>query len=322
MNELNCIRAFVKVVEVGSFAEASRQTDLAKSVITKRVNQLEEYMELQLLQRSTRKLSLTEGGAAFYEKAVSIVSQLDQALAEVSSVEWGLSGTLRVSCVSSFASRYLAKDLCEFQIEHPDLCIELQQHDRFCDPIQEGFDVCIQVSNDRKSALEKVELFPLRRLIVATPRYLEKYGTPSTPDELTEHRHAHNNYVNSECDINFMSTKRTKSVHINPQIFTNEIWMVHAAVMSDNYMALMPAFFIEEELASGQLVAVLTDMKIESPTLTAFYRRSSFVPMKVRILINFLRRKYGDRPPWETRLVEDFPNLAVALRSDVKNRTA
>lgn len=313
MNELNCIRAFVKVVEVGSFAEASRQTDLAKSVITKRVNQLEEYLELQLLQRSTRKLNLTEGGAEFYEKSVSILAQLDQAKAEVSSVEWGLTGTLRVSCVSSFGSRYLATDLCEFQIEHPDLCVEFQQHDRFCDPTQEGFDVCIQVSSDRKSALEKVELFPLRRLLVATPHYLEKYGTPTTPEELTEHRHASNNYVNPHSVLDFMLNKQSQSVQINPQVLTNAIWMIRAAVMSDNYMALMPAFFIEDELASGQLVAVLTDCKIESPILAAFYRRSSFVPMKVRILISFLLRKYGDRPPWETRLLEKCPDLVVAL---------
>ena len=313
MNELECIRAFVKVVEVGSFAEAARQTETVKSVITKRVNQLEEHLELQLLQRSTRKLSLTDGGSDFYQRAVEFLAQLDQAKAAVSSVEWGLSGILKVSSISSFTSRYLAKDLCEFQQEHPDLCVELQQHDRFCDPVQEGIDVCLQVGKSFSHALEKVELFPLRRLIVATPGYLEEYGTPKTLEDLSQHRHVHNNYVNSESSISFVKPKAIQPIEIKPQILTNNIWMAHAAVMSGRYLAVMPAFFIEKELTEGELVAVLTDTQLESPVLSAYHHRSSFVPMKVRILINFLRRRYGEVPPWERRLVKECPELSFAL---------
>jgi len=313
MNEFECIRAFVKVVEVGSFAEAARQTGTVKSAITKRVNQLEEHLELQLLQRSTRKLTLTDGGADFYTRSIEVLAQLDQAKAAVSSVEWGLTGTLKVSCIASFAARYLAYDLLDFQEEHPDLCIELQQHDRFCDPVQEGFDVCLQVGKDVNQALEMVHLFPVRRLVVATPAYLEKFGTPSTPEELSDHRCAHNNYINSECSIKFSYPEGVKTVKIKPQVVTNTIWMIRAAVMSDRYIGLMPAFFIEDELMSGQLVPVLTDTQVESPTLCAYHHRSSYVPMKVRILINFLRMRYNERPPWEQRLLKKCPELSVAL---------
>ncbi len=316
MNELECVRAFVKVAEVGSFAEAARQNGTVKSAITRRVNQLEEHLELQLLQRSTRKLTLTDGGADFYERSVQLLAQYDQAKAAVSSVEWGLTGTLRVTCISSFSSCYLAKDLCDFQEEHPDLLVELQQHDRFCDPVQEGFDVCLQVSNNASNVLEQVDLFPVRRLIVATPGYLEKYGTPSTLEELTKHRYAHNNYVNSECSINFVHSSGVKAIKIKPQILANNIWMIHAAVMSERYIALMPAFFIEKELTTGELVPVLPGTQIESPMLAAYHHRSSFVPMKVRILINFLRRKYGESPPWEQRLRKECPELSVSLNSD------
>ena len=121
MNELQCIRAFIRVVEAGSFAEAARQIGTAKSVITKRVNQLEDHMQLELLQRSTRKLSLTDTGADFYQRCARIVSELDEAKSAVRSIEWSLSGVLRVSCISSFTATYLANDLCEFQREHPEL---------------------------------------------------------------------------------------------------------------------------------------------------------------------------------------------------------
>jgi len=314
MNELECIRAFVKVVEVGSFAEASRQNGTVKSVMTKRVNQLEEHLELQLLQRSTRKLTLTDGGTDFYERMVLLLGQLEQDKSAVSSVEWGLTGTLRVTCVSSFTSCYLAKDLCDFQEEHPELCLELQQHDRFCDPVQEGFDVCLQAGRNISNVLEKVDLFPLSRLFVATPGYIEKYGTPSTPEELIQHRHAHNNYINPDCEFNFVdSNKRTKTIKLKPLILANTISMLHAAVMSDRFMALMPTFYVEKDIANGHLIPLLPDTQIESPILSAFYRRSSFVPMKVRILINFLQRRYSKFPPWDQRLLESRADLSVAL---------
>ena len=319
MNELECIRAFVKVVEVGSFAEAARQTHTVKSVITKRVNQLEEHLELQLMQRSTRKLTITDGGADFYERAVNILAQLDQAKSAVSSVEWGLNGTLRVSCISSFASRYLGKDLCEFQQEHPELKVELQQDDRFCDPIQEGFDLCLQIdrgANNPSTAIEKVEIFPIRRLIVASPKYIKKYGSPQSIDELLEHRYAHNIYVESGYQLDFLQPEGCKSIKIDPLIRTNTVWMVHAAITSHEYMGYMPAFFIEEELISGKLVPILPNTQTQTPKLAAFYHRSSFVPMKVRIFINFLRRKYGEHPPWEKRILEQRPELADVLGID------
>lgn len=313
MNELECIRAFVKVVEAGSFAEAARQTETAKSVITKRVNQLEEHLELQLLQRSTRNLTITEGGAEFYDRSIHFLSVLDQAKAAVSSAEWGLTGTLKVSCISSFASRYLANDLCEFQEEHPDLKLELQLHDRICDPVQEGFDVCLQVSQKQSNVLEKTDILPMRRLIAATPGYIKKHGRPERPEDLNQHKYAHNSFIESNYPVRFVRPAGRKAINVEPAIFTNSIWMLYAAVMSDRYVSPMPVFFIEKELTTGELVPLLPETELEWPVLSAYHRRSEFVPMKVRIFINFLRKKYGEVPPWEKRLLAKRPELAIAL---------
>ncbi|REG83680.1 LysR family transcriptional regulator [Marinomonas pollencensis] len=314
MNELECIRTFVKVVEAGSFTEAARQTGTVKSVITKRINQLEEHLELQLLLRSTRRLTVTDGGADFYQRSLHLLAELDSAKAAVSSVEWGLTGNFRVSCISSFNSAYLADDLCEFQQEHPDLKIELQQNDHFCDPVQEGYDVCLQAPGGTTSILEKVDILPLRRLIVATPDYLEKHGIPQQANELSAHRFAHNNHIDPDCVIRFMAQDHPQEVTISPDILTNTIWMLRAAVLKGEHMAMMPAFFIENELQSEQLVPVLPHLKVQSSQLSAYYRRSSFVPMKVRIFVNFLQRKYGQHPSWEKRILAKHPNLMLALR--------
>ena len=312
MNELECIRAFVKVVEAGSFAEAARQKGTAKSVITKRVNQLEEHLELQLLQRSTRRLSITDGGADFYERSVQVLAQLDHAKTAVSSVEWGLSGNFRVSCISSATAAFLAEDLCEFQLEHPDLKIELQQHDRFCDPIQEGYDVCLQPFGEPTGMLEKVDVFPIRRLVVATPEYINACGVPLNPDDLKSHRIAHNNHVQPECSIDIAKDGTTHTVSMQPHIMTNTIWLLHAAVKSNTCMAIMPVFFIEKELISGELVPVSPNISVHHAQFSAFYRRSSFVPIKVRIFVNFLKRKY-ESPPWHSRVIQSCPHLAGPL---------
>ena len=313
MNELQCIRAFIRVVEVGSFAEAARQMGTAKSVITKRVNQLEDHLQLELLHRSTRKLTLTDTGADFYQRSVRIVSELDDAKSAVRSIEWALSGQLRVSCISSFTASYLADDLCDFQSEHPELQIELQQHDRLCDPVQEGFDISIQPVRPRSGIIETTDIVPIRRILVATPNYLERFGTPETRDDIRDHRFAHNNHVQPKSSIPFIESKGIREVPIDPAVLTNTIWMLQSAIMSGECMALMPMFFVERQLASGELVPVLPQHRIEKLTLIAWYRKTPFTPMKIRILLNFLHQRYGDFPPWEQRLLKSMPELKTNL---------
>lgn len=316
MNELECIRAFVRVIEAGSFAAAARQTNSAKSVISKRVSQLEAHLELQLIQRTTRSISITEGGAQYYERCVQLLTGLDEAKEAVSSAEWGLTGRLKVSCVSSFGASYLANDLCEFQREHPDLSIELQLHDRFCDPVQEGFDICLQPRNSVINTLTAVDVLSLHRLIVATPAYLENNNLPVVPADITEHRFALNNHITPTNVIRFYSKEQLIEVPIKPDVLTNTVWMMRSAVMNSKHLAMMPAFFIEKELVNGMLVPVLPEYRIPSATLAAFYKRSAFTPMKVRIFINFLRQKYGKQPSWERRILKKRPELSTVFVSN------
>lgn len=309
MNELQCIRAFIRVVEAGSFAGAARQIGTAKSVITKRVNQLEDHLQLELLHRSTRKLTLTDTGADFYDRCVRIVSELDEAKSSVKSIEWSLSGQLRVSCISSFTAMYLAEDLCQFQREHPELQIELQQHDRICDPVQEGFDISLQPSASRSGIIESTNIVPIRRMLVATPKYLDRFGTPDRRQDISKHRFAHNNHVQPNTAIPFLDGNTVRPIPFEPVVLTNTIWMLQSAVLSGECMALMPIFFVEEKLASGELIPLLPQHRIEKLTIAAWYRKTPFTPMKIRILVNFLRQRYGDFPPWERRLAKSMPEL-------------
>ena len=136
MDELAGIRMFVRVVEGGSFVAAARGLGLSKSVIAKRVKELEDRLKAQLLVRSTRRLTLTDAGASYFERCVRIVAELEEAQSAVRSLTVGLTGTLRISCIASFLAHQLARDVCRFQQQHPDLLIELHHNDRVYDPIQ------------------------------------------------------------------------------------------------------------------------------------------------------------------------------------------
>jgi len=313
MNELLSMRAYVKVVEVGSFAEAARQIGTAKSVVTTRVNQLEAFLQIQLLHRSTRKLTMTDTGLDYYQRCIRLLSDFDEARLAVSSIEWELTGTFRVSCISSFASTYLSNDICNFRLEHPDLNIELQVHDRFCDPVQEGFDLSLQSSEVTKNILEKVEILAARRLIVATPEYIEKNGMPRSPEELKTHSFAHNNNVEPGNVVRFSADGKNSEVNLNPVIWGNSAWIVRSAIMQGQCFGMLPIFFIEKELISGELVTLLPELRVTHGYISAYYRKTAFVPMKIKVFLNYLKRKYGEFPPWERRLAEHRPKLKMAL---------
>jgi DNA-binding transcriptional LysR family regulator len=310
MDELAGIRMFVRVVEGGSFVAAARGLGLSKSVITKRVKELEDRLKAQLLVRSTRRLTLTDAGASYFERCVRIVAELEEAQSAVRSLTVGLTGTLRISCIASFLAHQLARDVCRFQQQHPDLLIELHHNDRVYDPIQEGYDVCIQPADVGGEGIVRQQIVPLRRLLVATPDYFKRHGRPSHPDELVAHRCAHNNYILPLTDITFTGPDGPARIPpVRPIVLSNSIWMIREAALSGDCVAILPIYAIVDELRSGALLPVFEDFRVGAAMLNAFHRRSPRLPAKVRMLLGFLAEQYDGEPPWEQQLFRDRPHL-------------
>ena len=282
MDELAGIRMFVRVVEGGSFVAAARRLGVSKSVITKRVKELESLLKAQLLVRSTRRLTLTDAGASYFERCVRIVAELDEAQSAVRSLTVGLTGTLRVSCIASFLAHQLARDVCRFQRQHPELKVELYHNDRIYDPIQEGYDICIQPSDVGGDDIIRQPIVPLRRLLVATPHYFKHHGRPCHPGDLVSHRCAHNNYILPITDLTFTGPGGVVRIPpIRPVVLSNSIWMIREAALNGDCVAILPIYSIVDELRSGALVAVFDDFRVGAAMLNAFYRRSPQVPAKV-----------------------------------------
>jgi len=310
MDELAGIRMFVRVVEGGSFVAAARRLGVSKSVITKRVKELEERLKAQLLVRSTRRLMLTDAGASYFERCVRIVAELDEAQSAVRSLTVGLTGTLRISCIASFLAHQLCRDVCRFQRQHPALIVELHHNDRIYDPIQEGYDVCIQPSDVGGEGIIRQAIVPLRRLLVAAPDYFARHGRPLHPEELIAHRCAHNNYILPIADITFAGPRGPVRIPpIRPIVLSNSIWMIREAALSGDCVAILPLYSIVDELRSGRLVPVFDEYRVDAAMLNAFYRRSPQVPAKVRMLLKYLAEQYASEPPWERRLFRNRAQL-------------
>lgn len=302
MNRLSDMQAFVRVIETGSFTEAGRRLGLSKSVVTKRVNQLEAMLGVQLLRRSTRRLSVTDAGVTYYERCLRILSDVGDAEAQVSSMNFQARGHLRVSCSSAISVAFLARDLCEFQQEHSGLSIELIHNDRAVNPIHENYDICFQVLDVDAAMVAKQRIMPLRVLLCAAPQYLEKYGTPQHPNELPQHRCVHNVYLEPKLEWHFRDEHSTICVSLDPFIRTNNAWMMRDAACHGNCIAPLPAFFVETELTQGKLMPILTDYQLPAFWMTAFYPRSQYVPLKTQLFLESVMQRYSSVPPWEERL--------------------
>jgi DNA-binding transcriptional LysR family regulator len=307
MDELASIRAFIRVAETGSFVAASRALGVSKSVVTKRVNELESRLKSQLLQRSTRQLTLTDTGTAYLEQCVRILSDLEAADTAVSSLTLGLTGSLRVSCIASFTARQLCVDLCAFQQQHPALKLEVYHNDRVYDPIQEGYDICIQPSDIIGDTIARKPIVELRRLLLATPNYLKRFGQPSHPKDVAAHRCAHNSFIQPASRLVFTSELGPQTVNIDPVILSNNIWMIREAILHGDCIGILPTYFVVDELRSGTLIPILERYRVQPVLLSAYFRRSRWMPAKIRLLLNYLAERYGDVPPWERQLAEAMP---------------
>ncbi len=195
MDRFTNMQTFVKVVEAGSFAEASRRLAISKAVTTKRINQLEELLGRQLLQRTTRSLSLTDAGQSYYQHCLNILADVENAEADIRSLSLEPRGHLRISSPASFAVTYLGAELCQFQHQYEQLSIELLHHERAVNPLAEDYDVCIQVLPVSGDNIAQRPIAPVRRVVVASPDYLKRFGEPQHPMDLKQHRCIHNIYL-------------------------------------------------------------------------------------------------------------------------------
>lgn len=289
MDKLASLRAFVNVVELKSFAEAGRKLRLSRSAVSKYVGELERDLGVQLLNRTTRQASPTETGQAYYERALTVLADLDAADQAATQAQSTPRGLLRVNAPMSFGTIKLGPVLADFMDVYPDLQIQLVLSDEQVDPVQDGLDVTLRIAELEPSSLIARKLADIDRVVCASPGYFKKHGTPKHPADLRQH----------EClTYGFLSTgnqwKLTGpdgEVHwIAPKwsLCANNAEVLRDAAVKGRGIAVLPVFLAERELKSGALTTVLDGYKPPQLTLYAIYPPTRHLSVKVRLFIDFL----------------------------------
>jgi DNA-binding transcriptional LysR family regulator len=300
MDRLDSMRAFAKVVEEGGFAAAARKIGLSRSVVNKSVIRLEHDLGTQLLRRSTRKVTPTEAGLAFYDRCVQILSDLEEAVTAVTELQERPTGNLRINAPMSFGTMHLSSVITEFMAGHPDVHVELVLNDRFIDPIEEGFDVTLRAAEPTASAsLISRTIVSVNRVLCASPAYLAAAGEPGDPRDLKKHRCLHYGYLGSGSQWRLAGGGHAQTYAIHCVMWSNNGEILKNAAIADQGIALLPTFIVGEALQTGQLRTVLTDYKPPDIALSALYPRHRHLSAKVRLFVELLEERFGDRPYWD-----------------------
>lgn len=300
MDKFESIRAFTKVVEDGGFAAAARNMGLSRSAVSKHVINLEQSLGTQLLHRSTRRVSATETGLAFYDRCVGILSELDEAISAITELQEKPHGNLRINAPMSFGSRHLSHMVADFMAEFPDVHVELVLNDRFVDPIEEGFDVTVRVGESRHAtSLITRHIAPANRALCASPQYLERHGEPIHPTELKDHRCLHYGYQESGNRWRLIGPDGEHSFSINCVMWSNNGEVLKDACVKHQGIALLPTFLIGEALQQGALRTLMHGYRPPEIALSVLYPRHRHLSAKVRLFVDTVTRWFGGRPYWD-----------------------
>lgn len=313
MDDLNHVLTFARVVQSGSFAAAADRLGIASSVASKHVAKLEQALGARLLQRSTRKLSLTEAGRAYYEHCARIVEELEQSRAAVASLQAEPGGRLRVTCINSFAGWVIAPMLPAFFERYPKIELEIVTSDRMIDLAEEGFDLALRITGAPQPNLVARRITDVRFVVVGSPDYFARRGLPQTPADLAQHNCLGIPLGTADRSWQFSREDEQLAVSINGSLAINNVDALRYNALAGVGVALLPTFAVGKYLRDGRLIAPLPEWRgFNESTLYAAYLPNRYGSPKLRAFIDFLVETIGDPPYWDTL---DLPaNAPVATR--------
>lgn len=297
------IAAFLQVVETGSISAAAQRLNLSKSVVSKRVTDLEAALGVELLHRSTRGVVPTDKGIAFHERAKEIMRELDQAAEQVAEREGDFCGELRVTAPMSFGTLYLGPVLFSFMAGHPRLELALHLDDRIVDLLGEGYDLAIRIAHLPDSSLVARKLALSRRIVCCSPEYARRSGLPAKIEEIT--RHACIGYANVHPSHLWQFESdggRVQSLAVRSRIVANNGEAMRDAAIAGLGLAVLPVFIVAGALGRGDLIDALPGARPVPDPIYAVYPQSRHLSLKVRAVVDHLVKALGDELPWEREL--------------------
>jgi DNA-binding transcriptional LysR family regulator len=300
MDRFACISVFVAAVDEGSLAAAGRRAGLSASMAGKYLSQLEAELNVRLMQRSTRKLSLTDAGRAYYLRCKQILEAFDDANREASDAQRLASGTLRVAAPVTFGAMHLQHVVTRYLAEHPHVDVDISLDDRYVDLQSNAVDVAIRIGRLPDSQLVARRLAPCRMVLCAAPAFIAREGMPAIPEDLRDApRLAFSEAVSPGEWTLLDEHDRHHAIDGPLRLRANNMQMLSAAALAGMGIAYGPTFAFGEHLKAGRLVALLPEFKTPGLTIHAVYSSARYVPSKVRLFIDHLVGAFGDEPEWD-----------------------
>ena len=300
MNRLEDLEAFVAVVEAGSFTQAADRLGIAKSAISRRVSALEARLGVELLRRTTRKLSLTETGQSFYDRSARILADLDEAESAAAQSHGELKGQLRVALPLSFSLRHMSAPIADFAALHPGVSFDLDLNDRRIDLLEAGADLALRIGQLGDSSLIARRLFDVRTVVVASPGYVEERGAPGTPAELIDHDClVYTNLPDPRRWVCRDSQGQSVEVIVDVAMSASSGDFICEQAIRGRGIAMQPTFIAGDYVASGELVPLLTDYQWPVTPAYAVYPPTRHLSYRVRAFIDFLVETFAGTPDWD-----------------------
>jgi DNA-binding transcriptional LysR family regulator len=306
------IEAFVRVAQSQSFAEAARQLRLSKSVVTARVQQLEDLLGGPLFHRTTRAVRLSEMGQAFYRDCHELVSRTNEIVDQMREVRGSPAGLLRVHVLTGFAlgHSHMGHLLRDFQERYPEVVLDLYVSEAVIDPVKEGYDVALQIFPAASEELVSRRLFPVRRLFCASPDYLQHHGTPQQPSDLFGHRLGlYSGYPTRDRWVFYRerdggNDDEITTLDLKPMLMSNSVHLLRDFACEHAGVVCLPTLVASDAIQQGQLQVVLPQFQLSPFWLSAVYPRTQRGAFKPKLFIECLAEAFAHgEPPWDRELI-------------------
>jgi len=304
MDRIDAMRAFVAVVTEGSFSKAAIAMQLSPQLVSKYVAKLEEQLNTRLLNRTTRKVSVTEAGSQYFAHAQQVLLSIDEMASQLGGLQQHPKGVLRISAPVSFALKHMAKLITDFQERYPLVTVDLQLSDRKVDIVEEGFDIALRIGQLESSSLIAKQIAPIRVVLCASPEYLKIHGIPKQLADLEAHRYLHYSYMNVETKGQIYKYLKAKQLKERSIFHSNNGDVLVEAAIAGAGLILQPTFIAGDALSAGKLVIVLPEYEPRPLGLYAVYAHRKLLPHKVRCFIDFMTDYYGTPPYWDQALIK------------------
>ncbi|NLS01670.1 LysR family transcriptional regulator [Rhizobium sp. P38BS-XIX] len=298
MDRLTSLTVFGRVVECGGFSAAARRLNMSVTMVGNHVQSLEDRLGVRLLNRTTRKVSLTETGKYYYERSAQILADLDEADRTAGALSTMPRGTLKIYTASAIV-RFLLPVINEFMTLYPAISLDFSAGERSIDMVEEGYDLMIRTLPAQESTLISRKLTPWRHMLVCTPEYRDSHEMPKVPADLAAHNCLQYAYFPFGDEWRFEDAEgRQEGVKVSGNVMTNSAETLRYLVENGRGIFLAPSFIVFEDVAAGRLVRMMPDYQAVEFTISAIYPNRSHLPTKVRLFIDLLAERFAEHRKW------------------------